>query len=72
MKTVLFLSTSGIVCSTKRNLGLHVNLAFLSSTTLVEMLAVWMRRWAAAETGEEKQTLVQRRNKHDKRQTISC
>ena len=45
----------------ERNLGLQVNLAFLSSTTLVEMLAVWMRRWAAAETGGEKHTLVQRR-----------
>ncbi len=65
MKTVLFLSTFGIDCSTKMNLGLHVNLAFLSSTTLVQMLAVWMRRWARAETEEENQTLVQRRNKHD-------
>ena len=47
MKTSLFLSVSGIVLSTARNLGLQVNLAFLSVTTWVEMLAVWIRRWVA-------------------------
>ena len=47
VKTSLFLSVSGIVLSTARNLGLQVNLAFLSVTTWVEMLAVWIRRWVA-------------------------
>ena len=47
VKTSLFLSVSGMVLSTARNLGLQVNLAFLSVTTWVEMLAVWIRRWVA-------------------------
>ena len=60
VKTVLFLSTLGRVRSTRRNLGLQVNLAFLSVTTFVEMFAVWMSRWAAAETEKERPTLGQR------------
>ena len=58
VKIVLVLSTPGMLLSTKRNFGLQVNLAFLSSTTLVVMLAVRMTRLAASETEQEKQTLV--------------